>query len=241
MNGSCLLLDAGNSRLKWAIVEGERWSRQGVCDYADLELPVHGVVRAYAASVTAAGNVERLNAMLTKARIPVRWLVSASEFGSLKNAYATPNSLGVDRWMALIAAERRIPRAALVISVGTAMTIDALAGDGRFLGGVIVPGRVLMRTALAQGTAGIDVGNGVWRDFPRETADAVESGILSAMCGAVEAQRLRLAALCGEAPHCLITGGDASRLLPHLATTAEHVPALVLEGLAIVAREEGAA
>ena len=142
--------------------------------------------------------------------------------------------------MGLLAARQRTQEPTLVVSVGTAMTVDALSADGVFLGGLIVPGVSLMRQALRQGTAGVAEVTGTWQAFPRTTADGVESGIVAALCGAIRSQHARLAETAGQVPRCLMTGGDAERLLPHLALSVEHVPALVLEGVDCVAREDKA-
>lgn len=139
--------------------------------------------------------------------------------------------------MCLLGARARTPRATLVVSAGTAMTIDALSAAGEFLGGLILPGMALMRSALQQGTARAAAPDGSWQAFPRCTADAAYSGIIAALLGAIRAQYDRLATRSGEPPGCLITGGGAEVLLPYLAIAAEHVPMLVLEGVDRVARE----
>jgi type III pantothenate kinase len=105
---------------------------------------------------------------------------------------------------------------------------------------VIVPGFTLMQQALRQGTAGVAEVAGSWQAFPRTTADAVQSGIVAALCGAIQQQYARLAEASGMTPHCFLTGGDADTLLPHLELAADPVPALVLEGIDWVAREERA-
>jgi type III pantothenate kinase len=154
----------------------------------------------------------------------------------VKNTYSNPHQLGADRWMGLIAARQRTDEAVLVVSVGTAMTVDALSVDGTFLGGVIVPGVHLMQQALRQGTARIDEAVGAWQAFPNATAAAVQSGIVAALCGAIAQQHARLAEVAGMVPRCLLTGGDAEKVLSHLRISAEHVPELVLEGIDCVAR-----
>ncbi|MCA1978248.1 MAG: type III pantothenate kinase [Thiobacillus sp.] len=238
-----LLLDAGNSRLKWALVEGARWLSQGQADYADLSglsAVLTPGTRAYVASVTRDENAIRLRVCLEQANVPARWLSAGERFDDVENGYAQPAQLGVDRWMALIGARKRTQSACLVVSAGTAVTIDAMTATGRFIGGLIVPGKALMRGALQAGTARVGTGSGNWRDFPRSTEDAVESGLVAALAGAIAAQYARLAAQSAEAPRCLVSGGDAEWLLPHLAVPAEPAPALVLEGLDCVARKEDA-
>lgn len=240
MSAARVLIDAGNTRLKWAVVAAGRWRAQGHADYADLSGLAAELVagRSVAvASVTRAENAAMLDALLERAALPVRRIESGPCFGEVTNGYTAPAQLGVDRWMALIGAWRRTRRATLVISVGTAMTVDALDARGRFPGGIIVPGPALMRGALRQGTARVAAGPGVRRDFPQCTNDAVESGLVAALAGAVRAQYAHLAAQAPDAPACLVTGGDAGWLLPHLDAGAEPAPFLVLEGLACVTEE----
>lgn len=235
-----LLLDAGNTRLKWAVVEDGAWRAQGSAAYADLS-PLAGQLQAgtacWIASVAGAQRDAALAALLASAAIPATWLAAEPRFQEVANGYRHPRQLGVDRWMGLIAARQRSRQPTLVVSAGTAMTLDALSAEGAFLGGLIVPGRELMRQALRQGTAGVAEVAGSWQAFPRTTADTVESGIVAALAGAVWQQHARLAATAGTPPHCILTGGDADWLLPHLAVSAEQVPALVLEGIDRVARE----
>ena len=236
-----LLIDAGNSSLKWAAVEDGLWHAQGRVDYGDwhdLQAQLTAGMRCFIASVTHAAHERQLAALLEVAGIAPTWLKAEATFADVKNAYLNPQQLGVDRWMGLIAARQRTREAALVVSVGTAMTVDALSADGVFLGGVIVPGATLMRQVLLQGTAQVDVAAGQWQAFPRTTADAVQSGIVASLCGAIQLQHARLAEFAGTPPHCLLTGGDAAMVGAHLAVPAEQVPGLVLEGIDCVAKED---
>jgi type III pantothenate kinase len=235
-----LLMDAGNSSLKWVVVEAGQWGTQGRCDYADwtaLKTELTAGSECFIASVTDAARERQLAALLDAAAISTTWLTSEARFADVKNMYLNPRQLGVDRWMGLIAARQRRREAVLVVSVGTAMTVDALTAGGVFLGGVIVPGVSLMRQSLRQGTAAVADAGGRWQGFPQSTADAVQSGIVAALCGAIRQQHTRLAEIAGAPPHCLLTGGDAATVLPHMGVEAEIVPALVLEGIDCVARE----
>lgn len=243
MTRRCLLIDAGNSSLKWAVTEDGHWRAQGRCDYSDaasLRAEVTAGSRCFIASVAAPANEAGLAALFESTAIAPIWLRAEPEFGDLKNSYLNPQQLGVDRWMGLVAARQRTREAALVVSIGTAMTVDALSADGLFLGGVIVPGVALMRQSLLQGTAQIGETAGQWAAFPRATADAVQSGIVAALCGTIALQYAQLRETAGTAPTCLLTGGDAAVVLPHLGVPAEHVPALILEGIDRVARERDA-
>jgi type III pantothenate kinase len=241
MSSRRILLDAGNTRLKWAVVADGLWLGQGSAEYSDLDslrqLLDTGCA-CYIASVTSASNEQRIDTLLTSFDIVPRRLKSSPQFKELVNGYEHPQQLGVDRWMGLIAARGRTLEPTLVVSVGTAMTVDSLSAEGVFLGGLIVPGLDMMRQSLLQGAAQVGEGVGVWQAFPRSTADAVRSGIVTAMCGAIQTQHERLAEECGRTPGCILTGGDALMLQPHLTVSVEHVPALILEGIERVASED---
>jgi type III pantothenate kinase len=222
------------------MVEAGKWGAQGSGDYADwtaLAAEMTAGIVCYIASVTDSVREQQLAARLEAAGIQSTWLLAEAGFGEVTNTYLNPQQLGVDRWLGLIAARQRTRAPVLVVSAGTAMTVDALSAEGVFLGGVIVPGASLMRQSLQQGTARVNDATGDWQAFPRSTADGVQSGIIAAMCGAIQLQHARLAEVAGTPPHCLLTGGDAGMLLPHLSVSAEVVPALVLEGIDCVARE----
>ena len=234
-------MDAGNTRLKWAVVEDSRWLAQGASDYADLDAIQEHLATGtacYVASVAAPANERLLGGLLRSADVVPKWLKAEAAFGDVRNGYLDPAQLGVDRWMGLIAARRRTREPVLVVSAGTALTVDALSADGEFLGGIIVAGSALMRQALRHGTARVTETAGVWQAFPQSTADAVTGGVVAALCGAIAQQHAQLAEVAGGAPRCLVTGGDAGVLLPHLRVPAENVPALVLEGMDCVAEED---
>ncbi len=235
-----LLLDAGNTRLKWAVVENDAWLEQGHLAYADISRLMQ-VVRAgdtcFIASVVKQDRAEQIGGLLDTLGVIPCWLKTEAQFQDVKNSYANSRQLGVDRWMGLIAARKRSRHPTLVVSVGTAMTVDALSAEGVFLGGLIVPGFELMQASLRQGTAGMVEEAGTWQAFPCCTADAVQSGLVAALCSAIQQQHARLSEMAGMQAHCMMTGGGASALLPHLSLTVEQVPALVLEGIELVSRE----
>jgi type III pantothenate kinase len=137
--------------------------------------------------------------------------------------------------VALIAARQQHSGAALVVLAGTATTIDQLDASGRFCGGVILPGLDLMQRALARHTADLPLARGQFCATPTNTDDAIVSGARQATLGAIE----RLAApLCRPASAdfcCLLSGGAAPQLAPHLDVPLRCIDNLVLEGLAVVA------
>lgn len=236
-----LAVDAGNTRIKWGVYEHQGWLRQGWAAKADLSAlneawkeiaePGQIIVSNVAGGETAAS----LNALLSRWRAIPLWVCAAAQGCGVRNSYADPAQLGSDRWAALIAAWRMVAKACLVVNAGTAMTVDALSNEGIFVGGVIVPGLALMREALAQNAPALKVPYGDFRVFPGNTGDAVASGAIQALAGTVERMAKELDA--GKNPPCLISGGAAKLLSPHINLEVKVVDNLVLEGLIHIAME----
>jgi type III pantothenate kinase len=174
--------------------------------------------------------------LLNKSGIAVVWAKAEGETLGLKNKYDAPESLGVDRWVAMVAAFKRYLNqpACLVVNAGTALTIDAIYQNA-FLGGLIVPGFSMMQNALLQNTAAVNPQNGQIKTFPLSTADASASGVLSAIVGAIVMQADKLESHCQDVPTVVISGGDAAKLMPILTQVFGAKPVLaenlVLEGL----------
>lgn len=253
-----LLFDAGNSRCKWAWVENGIWLRQGVLDnmdhaawqqtkftFARLAAPD----KILLSNVAGAAMVQKLRDLCDAWPCHMQLIVAQAEQCGVRNSYQHAALLGSDRWASLIAARHRVNEACLVVNCGTATTVDALSATGEFLGGLILPGMELMRHSLLHNTAGlghvnigpvntelanIESGKGELRDFPRNTADAIASGVVRATIGAIQYQYRLLAAPHGA--HCLLSGGAANSILPHLGFQAEQVDNLVLHGMQIIAQ-----
>jgi type III pantothenate kinase len=122
-------------------------------------------------------------------------------------------------------------RPALVVMVGTAVTVDALDETGRFLGGLILPGFGLMLRALEMGTAGLKAPTGDVVDFPTNTSDALMSGGASSIAGAIERMHRKLLARTSQEPMLIMTGGAAVKLAPITDLAFELVDSLIFEGL----------
>ncbi|HEY5761665.1 MAG TPA: type III pantothenate kinase [Rhodocyclaceae bacterium] len=232
--------DLGNSRLKWGVgrLDGDtpEWVAHGALDYAALDQLPGRLVAAgaagevLAACVAAPEREQALSAALAATGFAVRYFSAAADCCGVRNGYARPTQLGVDRWAALIGSWRRLRAPGLIVCAGTATTIDALdvvGGEACFRGGVIVPGLALMTTALADGTARLPHAQGRYAVLPDNTDDAIATGIIEAQIGAIERLRRRLP----PSTRCLVTGGHAATLMPHIAAPAEVVDTLVLEGL----------
>ena len=238
-----LAIDAGNSRIKWGVHEDGSWLVQ---DWVKTAQPAR-LARAWAAldppDIVIAANVagprmaRALAAGARRFKRRVRFVKGTPSRCGVKSAYANPAQLGPDRWAALIAARHLHRGSCVVVSAGTTMTVDALTADGVFLGGIIVAGADLMRAALARGTAGLRPRGGRFAFFPARTADAIESGAINALAGAVE-RMLRFMEEAGQAePLTLVSGGAAQLVAPQLNGTVEVVDNLVLEGLVRIALE----
>ncbi|WP_374347436.1 type III pantothenate kinase [Chitinimonas sp.] len=239
MSKPVLLLDAGNSRLKWALASQDGWLCEGVAEYDTLEPFAVTLLSHPPASMALACNVagphtaQLVQELLSPLHID--WLRPSARQADLSNGYRDPAQLGADRWAALIGAHARSPGDTVVVVAGTAMTVDALTEEGEFLGGVIVPGFNLMRQALAKGTADLGLPEGEVSDFPRATGEAIVNGALLALVGAIEQMRMRLFARQRRPVRVLLSGGDAPRLAPLLAPMLAQalltVDNLVLHGL----------
>lgn len=171
----------------------------------------------------------RIAAPLAGRHADVLWLHASAQACGVRNAYARPEQLGADRWAALIGARGLLASACLVVCAGTATTVDLLAADGEFRGGLIFPGFDLMRAALAGNTAQLPLAEGEFKSLPRNTLDAIVSGCLQAQVGGIERMFAGIASEPGAV--CLLTGGGAARLSPHLNIPLQLTDNLILDGL----------
>ena len=244
---SFLAIDIGNTRLKWAQYSAPRpgaaLMRHGavfletIDSLADTDWKSLAAPSSVLGCVVAGDGVKRrVEEQLELWDVEPRWVVPTAAACGVINGYEHPNRLGVDRWVALIGARHRVlgpgaARPALVVMVGTAVTVDALDASGRFLGGLILPGFGLMLRALEMGTAGLKAPTGEAVDFPTNTSDALMSGGADAIAGAVERMHRKLRMRTGVAPALIMTGGAAVKLAPITELKFETVDALIFEGL----------
>jgi type III pantothenate kinase len=233
---SVLLIDIGNTRCKWACIEKGHWLAQGVVEnaailnlrskFANLPMPVRILVANVAGATPAKLLIELASMWPT---VPEFISASAAQSG-VTNCYDHPAQLGCDRWAALIAAWQQVGGACLVVNCGTATTIDALSPRGEFIGGLILPGIQLMQLSLMQNAAQLPYAQGFVCDFPRNTADAIFTGAIQSTVATIEKQR----DLLGEEAPCLLSGGAAILVQPHLTCSHQLVDNLVLRGLQIL-------
>ena len=228
-----LCIDSGNSRIKWGLHADGVWRENGAIDHADVAqlaaLPQRLPMPARAMLSNVAG--EDAGKAIRQALAP--WLAvlqeveSTADAGGVTNLYENPARLGVDRWCALIGARALTSTPCVVVMAGTATTVDTLDGDGRFLGGLILPGLDLMRRALARDTAALPLAAGKYSTHPRCTDDAIISGCIEAQAGVIERACARL----DPGALCLLSGGAARTIGEHLKVPHRLIANLVLEGL----------
>jgi type III pantothenate kinase len=239
-----LLIDAGNTRIKWGLHDGEGWLAQdwiATARAASIGTRWAKLPRpdcAVACNVAGEGVRRALVAGARRAALPLRFVASRSRQCGVASSYDRPAQLGADRWAALIGAWRLFHGPCVVVNVGTTMTVDALTGEGVFLGGMIVPGPDLMRASLARNTAGLRPRAGEFAFFPGGTEDAIASGAINALAGAIERMQrfMREAGL--ATPLVVVSGGAAGLVAPALNVPVEVVDNLVLEGLLCIALEK---
>lgn len=243
-----LLVDAGNTRVKWAVVDADAalgtWQIHGAVPHAQLSelaaawAAAGGVTHALVSNVAGAQLAAGIAAVLPEG-IAVEWFASTLARAGLRNGYREPGRLGCDRFAAAIGARALAPgRDLIVATCGTATTVDAIKADGLFVGGMILPGLALMASSLASNTAQLpQVAAGALPAlFGDNTNDAILAGVLSAQAGAIER------AVAGHrATACIVSGGAASYIAPALKIAHTVVDNIVLVGLQAAAawtREE---
>jgi len=246
---SALLVDIGNTRIKWAVLEGDRLGKAQAADYSgwrgrDFARRVLGeredVERILVSNVAADAVSDALSAgaRLAGAPKPERVTTRRRACG-VTIGYIDPWRLGVDRLLAMIAAHWRFTgKPVCAVAVGTAMTVDLVGADGRHRGGAIIPAPTLMVSSLLDGTSGIrrraqgGIGGRGPALFGRSTRAAVEQGARYAAAAAVDRAVSEARAVVGQTPKLVMTGGGAPRLAPLIRSATLLVPDLVLEGLA---------
>jgi len=237
-----LLIDLGNTRLKWATFADGQFSARGAfaLDGVRIEQALDRAWesigkpdRVIVASVAPLAIDEDVDALVhQRFGIGAEFVRTPAEALGIRNAYAEAERLGVDRFLGLAALHSANARAQVLVGVGTALTLDALDADGAHLGGWIAPSPALMREAVLSRTARVGLADGHLVDIADNTADALYSGSLYAASGAVERFCANAARHLGTWPAVVLTGGGADEIAPLLAG-AERVDDLVLRGLAL--------
>ena len=245
---TALLLDVGNSRLKWGVLDDDRIRRTGHIAHDSIRQQGLQVLTSrlprrvdvvFASNVAGTSFATRLSGVVgMHCHCDVRFARSERRGWGVTNSYRQPRRMGVDRWVAMVGAWAETQASCLIVDVGTAVTIDALDDNGVHLGGQIIPGVATMARSLSNATSDIPLvrasAKRVANDlemFGRNTAAAVREGSQNAVAGAIE-RAMRTLQANDYAPTISLTGGDASRILKSLDGAVLHRPHLVLQGLA---------
>lgn len=245
-----LLLDLGNSALKWLLSHDHEFSQPGHVYHHDLHVSALEAIwcklprpdSIVVASVAGSSTYTLVESLADKLWGTELWRVQTeAECCGVRNAYAVTKNLGVDRWAAMIAARNRLSGVCCVVDCGTALTIDLVAADGQHQGGVILPGLGMMQESLLRNThLPVDsVDNKGLLAMANNTRDAVTNGALYACVAAIDRVTHEAAQKTGKQPSCVITGGDSERLLPLLQQPCLHEPDLVLKGIDLIYRQHG--
>ena len=245
-----LLLDVGNTAVKWATAEADSFSNQGYFVHRDgefgplaqqawsgLPAPEHVV------AVNVAGN--EVAAVLGKYvdktwGCTIEFIHTTATVHGVANAYRQPGELGADRWVAMIAAHHLVGGAVCVLDCGTAITVDLVAADGEHRGGLILPGINMLADTLQVNTAGIRLpdASSLVGLLGCSTREGVSGGAQRLLAAALDRIAADIDSDSDAETSFIVTGGDAERLLPLLKTTVQYQPLLVLQGLAFMSDRE---
>jgi len=251
-----LLIDAGNTRIKWALVETRSASQLGGWSQFDTltheefaQRPSvwtgHKLERIVISNVAGAAVKTQLTEALQSQQVSIEWFASEVKLAGLVNRYKNPGQLGSDRFATAIAAHALYPNQNLIVATcGTATTIDAVTAQGEFIGGMIAPGLLLMAQSLAQKTAQLPElqqtsAEAMTAQFADHTQGAIIAGCLAAQAGAIEYAIRNFSQMAQldlqEQPLCLLSGGAAKYIAPNLKLPHQLIDHLVLIGLQVVA------
>jgi type III pantothenate kinase len=248
-----LLIDAGNTRIKWALVSGEDWLCSGVLPAEQagelsrhiaghLRTGLHDIQHIWVSNVAGEEIAQHIRNIGAGKPGQPHFVVAREAQCGVRNGYSHASQLGSDRWAALIAAWHLVQGKCLMVNSGTATTIDTLSEQGEFLGGLILPGVELMQRSLVAATVQLESVQGEFVPYPLNSADALYSGAIQASCGAIERQYTLLN---DDRAPVVLSGGAAGLLQPHLNQKLFSVPPrvvdnLVLQGLLLMAQEANA-
>lgn len=243
-----LLIDAGNTLIKWALVNDGGWVGDGALPVVRAdELPrtfagwldktgaaPRDIRQIWVSNVAGEEVARRIREIKAAQPGLIHFIAARERQCGVHNNYSETGQLGSDRWAALIAAWNLEQRKCLVVDCGTAITVDTLSGRGEFIGGLILPGPDLMQRSLVGATNQLRMERGKYAAFPLNTADALFSGAVQACCGAIERQ---YALLGDDSAPVVLGGGAAGMLRENIKLPLRMVDNLVLRGLLLIAGE----
>ncbi len=241
-----LLIDSGNSRLKWALLDEHDQlstfaianqtvtSTQLMSEWSVYSPPEQVLISSVATNTLLFLLTEVVTQLWPNVQLSV--VKSQAQAYGVSNAYEEANRLGVDRWLALIAAHHYYPSTCCVVDCGTAITIDVINADGTHQGGLISPGLVLMKKALAQDTASLPYDPTLFPvGLANTTGAGIYNGTLYAAIGLIE----RVLRQQPSENQLIMTGGDAEQIAAQLNIPFILDANLVFKGLAVLAKQTG--
>lgn len=247
-----LVIDVGNTRLKWGWLDGADLSQQQAVVHKEIEPEVWSkgifeaanrperVLVSNVAGEAMAWNLHRFSQ--SAFGLEPEFITPTRSFHELTNGYLNPALLGADRWLAVIGAWNLAHSALCVVDAGTAVKVDSVNMHGQHLGGLIVPGVHMMRETLLSKTSGVakamaqSTGSmaGVLAD---NTIGAVSRGAVVAAAAMADRAAQLVEQATGEHPQLFITGGDAQLIMDSMQSRGRLVPDLVLQGIAVIAAQ----
>ena len=247
-----LVIDVGNTRLKWAWLTPTGLSDQQAVVHREAKLGVWTAAlfesgpkptRVLVSNVAGAMMARTLSQLARKTfNVEVQYVTAVREFLGLTSGYLDPSLLGADRWLALIGAWTLARAPLCVVDAGTAVKVDGVDANGQHLGGLIAPGIHMMREALMSSTS--DIARAAEHSTPslagvlaNNTIGAVSRGAVFALAGMADRAAEVIEQSTGAKPRLFITGGDAGMITGTMRSQGEIVPDLVLRGLAVVASQ----
>ena len=259
MSSLILLIDIGNSRAKWSVIDAavnsqldsihgalghleSPFSLQGMYHLESVMRLKDSIAEVILCSVAPSSIEQVWQQWLMKyfANAKVSLFDSSLEFTSITNHYQAPHDLGNDRWAAIIGGSQIAPEGNyLVVNSGTATTIDFVNHELHFEGGWIIPGFNLMLQALGSKTALLPnlsaqvIDTSAENIFGNTTESAILQGVLFAQLGAIHFALNQYP----QIKHLIISGGNAGLIHQNLKQTLiqncllVHDPFIVFRGL----------
>lgn len=230
------LIDSGNSRVKFAIHQQGQWRFLNAVDFEQPQfvtqclqiLQDHSFNKIYLANVSKGERAQQLELFLEQVTLPIIRINTISQLGTLKIAYPEPKQLGVDRFLALLAASDEAV-SSVIISFGSALTVDVLTADGEHLGGLIAPSPEFQWRSMHEHFSGLFAEQGIVQNLARNTADALASGIALQTLSMLE--RVIVENVTTDSSRIFLTGGAAKQWLDKLPSQCVYVPEIIFHGM----------
>ncbi len=240
-----LAIDSGNTNIKWGVYDGHKWLVIRIAshfDYnslADSWKSLPSISLIIISNVAGASARKSLTGLLPLVSSKPLWIEATDTQCGLNNDYYNPSTLGSDRWASMIAIWNQYHEPSLVVTVGTAMTVDMISAAGDFVGGVIAPGVKILNNSLVSQTSLPNAEAGIYDSFSLSTENALFTGVIDSLVGVIEKSHCAmLNKYHYKKIHCILSGGDSKVLLPYLDPKFMIIDNLVLKGLVVIAQSQ---